>query len=118
MAVHIVFDPSAVSYAGLLETFWKHLGFNATTLNVVGEDSGNMFRSGIYFHTEEQQRLAEASALRLQMELKRPVVTEVRAAADFWLAEAQHQQYLERCGPKGQPQSAVKGCTDEIRPYG
>lgn len=103
-----------MSFEKLLETFWEHLGFNATTRDTVGDDSGPMYRSGIYCHSQEQIRAAEVSALQLQMQLKRPVVTEVQyVSPSFWLAEERHQGYLEKKG-----QSAEKGCTDEIRPYG
>lgn len=118
-AVRVVYDPAEVTFEALLEAFWEHLGFNATTRDEFGDDRGPMFRSGIYYHDAEQQHAADAAALGLQMRLKRPVVTEVQeASASFWLAEDRHQRYLERGGGTGRPQSAAKGCTDEIRPYG
>mmetsp|Transcript_66747 Transcript_66747/g.195880 ORF Transcript_66747/g.195880 Transcript_66747/m.195880 type:complete len:177 (+) Transcript_66747:33-563(+) len=113
-AVRVVFDPAVVTYGELLAIFWDHIGYNATTRDVCGDDSGSCYRSGIYYHTEEQQQQAERSALQTQLDLKKLVVTEVHAAMDdFWLAEDRHQRYLERLG-----QSAEKGCTSTIRRYG
>eukprot|EP00933_Yihiella_yeosuensis_P023334 TRINITY_DN18162_c1_g2_i1.p1 TRINITY_DN18162_c1_g2~~TRINITY_DN18162_c1_g2_i1.p1 ORF type:complete len:480 (+),score=84.78 TRINITY_DN18162_c1_g2_i1:59-1441(+) len=117
-AVHVVFDPKIVTFEKLLETFWERVGKNATTLNEAGGDKGPQYRSGIYCHTEEQQRLAERSALELQMKLKDAVVTEVKEASLFWIAEDYHQKYLERGGNTGRPQSAEKGCSEPIRCYG
>lgn len=115
MAVRVIFDPAKVTYEALCNIFWGHLGFNATTLNLMGEDSGNMFRSGIFYHSEDQKYQADKSALVKQMECKgREVITEVQAASPFfWLAEDEHQQYLSKRG-----QSAEKGCTTEIKAYG
>jgi len=117
-AVRVVFDPNVVSFEQLLDTFWERVGRNATTLNKTGNDEGTQYRSGIYYHNEEQQRLAEKSALSLQMSLGQPVVTEVQTASPFWMAEEYHQQYLEKGGRLDNGQSAAKGCTDPIRCYG
>lgn len=117
-AVRVVFDPKVVTFEKLLDTFWERVGRNATTLNKVGNDEGPQYRSGIYYHSEEQQRVAEKSALELQMKLGEPVVTEVQASEPFWLAEDYHQQYLAGGGRGNRPQSAEKGCTDTIRCYG
>lgn len=117
-AVRVVFDPKEVTFEELLSILWERVGKNATTLNQAGNDRGTQYRSGIYSHSEEQQRLAEKSALELQMKLGEAVVTEVKAAEPFWLAEEYHQQYLEKGGRGGNAQSAAKGCTDTIRCYG
>jgi len=117
-AVLITYDPQVISYEELLETLWERVGGNATTLNVAGGDRGPQYRSGIYFHSEQQRQLAKASIKSKAKELGEPVVTEVEAASTFWFAEDDHQQYLEKGGRNGQPQSALKGCTDTIRCYG
>lgn len=114
MAVRVIYDQKIVQFETLLSHFWEHLGYNATTFGVFGDDSGEMFRSGIYFDTEAQKCQAEKSVLEKQIQLRRPVVTEVQAASpDFWLAEDKHQGYLAAKG-----QSNAKCCTDEIMPYG
>lgn len=112
-AVRVVYNPNEVSFETLLKTFWERVGRNATTLNIAGNDSGPQYRSGIYFHSEEQRESATKSVKALQERLGEPVVTEVEAAAPFWLAEDFHQQYLEKGG-----QSVEKECIDTIRCYG
>eukprot|EP00930_Biecheleria_cincta_P048700 TRINITY_DN33977_c0_g1_i1.p1 TRINITY_DN33977_c0_g1~~TRINITY_DN33977_c0_g1_i1.p1 ORF type:complete len:412 (-),score=59.65 TRINITY_DN33977_c0_g1_i1:171-1406(-) len=113
-AVRVVFNPEVVSFSELLETFWKRVGNNATTLNRAGNDTGPQYRSGIYFHSVSQEAEGKASIQALQERLGEKVVTELENASPFWLAEDYHQQYLE----KGKPQSAAKGCDEEIRCYG
>eukprot|EP00746_Dinoflagellata_sp_MGD_P085287 gnl/MRDRNA2_/MRDRNA2_33769_c0_seq2.p1 gnl/MRDRNA2_/MRDRNA2_33769_c0~~gnl/MRDRNA2_/MRDRNA2_33769_c0_seq2.p1 ORF type:complete len:426 (+),score=66.06 gnl/MRDRNA2_/MRDRNA2_33769_c0_seq2:41-1318(+) len=111
--VRVVFDPQKVSFSDLLKVFWERVGKNAVTLNVAGNDTGPQYRSGIYFHSKAQEEEARQSLEKLQEELGQTVVTEIEAAAPFWLAEDYHQQYLEKGG-----QSAAKECTDTIRCYG
>ena len=94
--IEIVFDPAVMSYRRLLEFFFQI--HDPTTPNRQGNDRGPSYRSAIYF-TSEAQRLeaintikdVEASGLWPGM-----VVTEVAPAGDFWLAEPEHQDYLER----------------------
>eukprot|EP00927_Polykrikos_kofoidii_P076602 TRINITY_DN73667_c0_g1_i1.p1 TRINITY_DN73667_c0_g1~~TRINITY_DN73667_c0_g1_i1.p1 ORF type:complete len:466 (+),score=77.56 TRINITY_DN73667_c0_g1_i1:152-1399(+) len=117
-AVHVTFDPQKVTFDELLHIFWERVGANATTPNRAGNDEGPQYRSGIYFHGEEQRLSADASVKALQQKLGRTVVTEVEAAGPFWFAEDEHQQYLEKGGRSGNGQSAAKGCTDKIRCYG
>lgn len=117
-AVRVIYKPDQVTYKELLDTFWERVGRNATTLNLAGNDRGPQYRSGIYFHNEEQRKIAEDSIKALQERLGEPVVTEVEAAAPFWLAEDYHQEYLEMGGRSGNPQSAEKGSKETIRCYG
>ena len=96
--VEVEYDPSKVSYDELLNVFWaKH---DPTTLNRQGPDIGTQYRSVIFFHSPPQEAAAKASKERLQAsgKYKRPVVTEILPAADFWRAEEYHQQYLEKRG--------------------
>ncbi|HWT83872.1 MAG TPA: peptide-methionine (S)-S-oxide reductase MsrA, partial [Candidatus Methylomirabilis sp.] len=78
--------------------FWAN--HDPTTLNRQGPDIGTQYRSVIFFHTPEQKAAAKASKEKLQAsgQYKRPVVTEIVPAADFWRAEEYHQQYLEKRG--------------------
>ena len=92
-----------------------------TTLNRVGSDRGTQYRTGLYFHSAEQERAAREAFERESAAWKssgRAVVTEVGPAAVFWPAEPAHQNYLARGGRFGRPQSAAKGCVDPIRCYG
>lgn len=116
--VRVVYDPHQVTFKELLKTFWERVGKNATTLNLAGNDEGTQYRSGIYTHTEVQRQEAEASCRELEARLGQKVVTEVEAAAPFWLAEDYHQQYLEKGGRNARPQNAAKGCAETLRCYG
>lgn len=96
--VQVEYDPSKVSYEDLLNLFWEI--HDPTTLNRQGPDEGTQYRSAIFFHNAEQEKLAKASKEKLQEsgKHKRPVVTEIAPASDFWRAEEYHQQYYEKCG--------------------
>jgi peptide-methionine (S)-S-oxide reductase len=97
-AVLVEFDPSQVSYEQLLDVFWEN--HDPTTLNRQGPDHGTQYRSAIFYHTPEQKAVAEASKERLTKsgKRKRPIVTEIVAAAPFHRAEEYHQQYLLKRG--------------------
>jgi len=100
-AVRVVFDPSVLSYADLLER-WFFRMHDPTTLNRQGNDRGTQYRSAIFFVSPEQQRTANAVKVRVNASGKwpRPIVTEIVAAGPFTLAEAEHQDYLQR-NPNG-----------------
>uniref|UniRef100_A0AAV1T0W7 peptide-methionine (S)-S-oxide reductase n=2 Tax=Peronospora matthiolae TaxID=2874970 RepID=A0AAV1T0W7_9STRA len=110
-AVKIVFDDSKLSYDALLSKFWSI--HDPTSLNRQKNDQGTQYRSGIYYHTEEQRKAASASREEHQKTLSKPIVTEIEAAKPFWAAEDYHQKYLEKGG-----QCADKGCDVPIRCYG
>ncbi|HEX5274381.1 MAG TPA: peptide-methionine (S)-S-oxide reductase MsrA [Candidatus Rubrimentiphilum sp.] len=95
-AVEIIYDPQQISYDTLLDAFWKI--HDPTTPNRQGPDVGTQYRSAIFTHGDEQQRLAEASRAREQGKLSKPVVTEIAPAGDFYPAEDYHQRYFERNG--------------------
>lgn len=96
--VQVEFDPSEVSYDELLGVFWEN--HDPTMLNRQGPDVGTQYRSVIFFHTPEQEAAARASkdALAGTGKFRRPIVTEIKPATDFWRAEEYHQQYLEKRG--------------------
>ncbi len=96
--VEVEYDPAKVSYDELLKVFWEI--HDPTTLNRQGPDIGTQYRSAILFHTPEQKSAAEASKERLQSsgKYKKPIVTEITPASEFYQAEEYHQQYLERRG--------------------
>lgn len=95
-AVEIVFDPDRISYAQLLEWFWK--AHDPTQLNRQGNDVGTQYRSAIFYHSEEQRRLAEESIERLSKSGKfsAPIVTQVVPAGTFYPAEDYHQDYYRK----------------------
>ncbi|MCE0483863.1 MAG: bifunctional methionine sulfoxide reductase B/A protein [Methylacidiphilales bacterium] len=94
--VRVEFDPAEASYDQLLDLFWsKH---NPTTLNRQGPDVGSQYRSVIFYYTPAQKEAAEASKARLEASgrFKRPIVTQILLAPDFYRAEEYHQRYLEK----------------------
>jgi peptide-methionine (S)-S-oxide reductase len=96
--VEVVYDPARVSYDDLLNVFWEN--HDPTTLNRQGPDVGAQYRSAVFFHTPEQQAVALAAKARLesQKRYRRPIVTEITPATEFYQAEDYHQQYLEKRG--------------------
>ena len=97
-AVEVEYDPSKVTYEELLEVFWEN--HDPTTLNRQGPDVGTQYRSAVFFLTPEQEAAAKASKEKLQRngKYKRPIVTEINPASEFYPAEDYHQQYLEKRG--------------------
>ena len=96
--VQIEYDPAVVSYIELLKVFW--LAHDPTTMNRQGPDVGTQYRSAIFFHSPEQDTAARASIKELEKvgAYRRPIVTQIVPASDFWRAEEYHQQYLEKRG--------------------
>lgn len=97
-AVQVEYDPAQVSYEDLLKVFWNI--HDPTTLNRQGPDIGTQYRSAIFFHTPEQEAAAKASKAKLEWssQYRKPVVTEITPASEFWRAEEYHQQYFEKRG--------------------
>ena len=96
--VQVTFDPDLVSYREILEVFFTI--HDPTTLNRQGNDIGTQYRSAIFHHSPEQERVArEVIASLTKGDLWRdPIVTEVAPASMFYMAEPYHQQYFERVG--------------------
>lgn len=117
-AVMVTYDPAVVSYEKLCAEFWDRLGRDAVRYHQVGNDRGPQYRHGIYPTSPEQMEVARKSLSERQKAFKETIRTEVESAAVFYPAEGYHQQYLEKGGRFGTPQSAEKGNTDPIRCYG
>ena len=96
--VRVEYDPAVTPYDELLNVFWEN--HDPTTLNRQGPDVGRQYRSAIFFESPEQEAAARASKERLEKSgrFKRPIVTQIEPAAEFWRAEEYHQQYLEKRG--------------------
>jgi peptide-methionine (S)-S-oxide reductase len=92
-ALQVEYDPAQIDYATLLEVFWKT--HDPTTLNRQGNDVGTQYRSGIFFHDAEQERLAREYKAKLDASgaFDDPIVTEITPASKFWPAEDYHQGY-------------------------
>ena len=97
-ALQIVYDPAKISFDELLEVFWET--HDPTTLNRQGGDVGTQYRSGIYYHNEEQKLKAEKYKAELDKSgaFNNPVVTEIKPFSEFYAAENYHQQYYENNG--------------------
>jgi peptide-methionine (S)-S-oxide reductase len=104
-AVEVTYDPSKISYSKLLEIFW--VIHDPTTLNRQGPDIGSQYRSVVFFHNPEQERLARQSIEQLNDSgrFKRPIVTEIAPASTFFKAEEYHQHYIKK---KGLPSCGIK----------
>jgi peptide-methionine (S)-S-oxide reductase len=95
-AIEVIFDPERTSYRRLLEFFFQI--HDPTTLDRQGNDRGASYRSAIFYADEEQKRVAEETIADVEASGLWPgkVVTEVAPVGDFWEAEPEHQDYLER----------------------
>jgi peptide-methionine (S)-S-oxide reductase len=95
-AIEIVFNPAKLSYRTLLEFFFQI--HDPSTLDRQGNDRGPSYRSAIFYTSEEQRKVAEETIADVDASGLWPgkVVTEVVPAGDFWEAEPEHQDYLER----------------------
>jgi peptide-methionine (S)-S-oxide reductase len=94
--IEIIFDPAKISYRQLLEFFFQI--HDPTTRNRQGNDIGGSYRSAIYYTTPEQKKIAEDTIADVDASGLWPgkVVTEVASVGDFWEAEPEHQDYLEK----------------------
>lgn len=95
-AIEIQFDPALISYRQLLEFFFQI--HDPSTLNRQGNDLGRSYRSAIFYTSEDQRRVAMETIADVDASGLWPgkAVTEVEPAGDFWEAEPEHQDYLER----------------------
>jgi peptide-methionine (S)-S-oxide reductase len=98
-AAQIIYDPEKVSYFDLLEFFYRT--HDPTTLNQQGPDTGPQYRSAIYYHNDEQEKVArEVTRLANEKWWKGKIVTELAPAGKWWTAEEYHQEYLDK-NPSG-----------------
>jgi peptide-methionine (S)-S-oxide reductase len=95
-AIEIIFDPAKISFRQLLEFFFQI--HDPTTVDRQGNDRGASYRSAIFYTTPEQERIARETIADVDASGLWPgkVVTEVEPVGDFWEAEPEHQDYLER----------------------
>jgi peptide-methionine (S)-S-oxide reductase len=95
-SVQVVYDPAVIGYDKLLERYWHNI--DPTVKDRQFCDTGNQYRSAIFYHNDEQRRHAMQSrkALEMSKPFKEPVVTEIVAAAEFYPAEEYHQHYYKK----------------------
>ena len=97
-SVEIDYDPEIISYNDLLKIFWEN--HNPTTLNRQGPDVGSQYRSIIFYHTEEQKKIATEMKDQLNSivkeKFKKEIVTWIEPISNFYRAEEYHQRYLTK----------------------
>lgn len=93
-SLQIRFDPEKISYDEILDYFFRL--HDPTTKDRQGNDRGTQYRSAIFYHDEKQREAAERATKRAQEKWERPIVTHIAPASDFWPAEDDHQDYLQR----------------------
>jgi methionine-S-sulfoxide reductase len=95
-AIEISYDPSRITYAELLDVFWRNI--NPTQADGQFVDIGSQYRSAIFYHSDEQKRLAEASKEKLEQSgrFEKEIVTEIVPATEFHLAEEYHQDFYKK----------------------
>ncbi len=114
-ALQIEYDPAQIDYVTLLEVFWKT--HDPTTLNRQGNDVGTQYRSGIFFHDPEQERLAREYKAKLDAAgaFDDPIVTEITPASKFWPAEDYHQGYYRANPAQGYCRVVIAPKVDKFR---
>jgi peptide-methionine (S)-S-oxide reductase len=108
--VQVEYDPARVSFEKLLELFWQI--HDPTTLNRQGPDIGTQYRSVIFYSDDRERAVAEESKRRLDEsgKFRRPIVTQIVPAAEFYPAEDYHQRYYEKMGIA--PSCGIRGSID------
>ncbi|EKB50725.1 peptide-methionine (S)-S-oxide reductase MsrA [Cecembia lonarensis] len=106
--IQIQYDPKVVSFEEILEVFWST--HDPTTLNRQGADVGPQYRSAVFFHSEEQQEKAMFFKRKLDESgaFDRPIVTEITAFSNFYVAEDYHQNYFNENGMQPYCQFVIK----------
>lgn len=107
--IQVLYDPKVITYAEILEIFWET--HDPTTLNRQGNDVGPQYRSAVFYHNLDQKAQAEFYKKKLDESgaFPRPIVTEITAFTNFYVAEDYHQNYFKENG--SQPY-----CSFVIRP--
>lgn len=113
--IKVVFDPNVISFVDILGVFFSI--HDPTTLNRQGNDVGTQYRSGIYFHSANQERIARETIAHLSAEKiwDDPIVTEVVAAETFYAAEDYHQEYFKRNPYQGYCMAVVSPKVSKFR---
>lgn len=111
----IVYDPKELSLPELLEVFWRT--HDPTTLNRQGADVGTQYRSAIFFHNEDQKRIAEhyKKELDASKAFSAPIVTEITEASTFYEAEDYHQNYYAQNGDQGYCRMVIQPKLEKFR---
>jgi peptide-methionine (S)-S-oxide reductase len=113
-AIQITFDPAQISYAELLEVFWKT--HDPTTLNRQGNDVGTQYRSVVFYHNDQQRKLAEEYKHKLDAAkaFRAPIVTEIAPYREFYAAEDYHQDYFRLHGRQPYCQYVIRPKVEKL----
>jgi peptide-methionine (S)-S-oxide reductase len=113
--IQLKFEPAEVSYESLLEIFWNT--HDPTTLNKQGADEGTQYRSVIFYHNEEQKKIAEQYKKQLTASnvFKKPIVTEITVASEYYKAENYHQNYYALNSEQGYCQYVIRPKVEKFR---
>jgi len=111
----ITFDPKVVTFEELLEVFWNT--HDPTTLNRQGADEGTQYRSAVFYHNDEQKRIAEAYKKQLEASkiYKDPIVTEISPLTSFYPAEDYHQNYYALNPTQGYCQYVIRPKVEKFK---
>jgi peptide-methionine (S)-S-oxide reductase len=114
-SLNITFDPSKISFSELLQVFWNT--HDPTTLNRQGNDHGTQYRSAVFYHNEEQRKLAEQYKKQLDDShvFKNPIVTEITPFTVFYPAEDYHQNYFALNPNAGYCQYIIRPKVEKFR---
>ena len=113
--IQVTFDPKVITYPEILEVFWKT--HDPTTLNRQGADVGTQYRSVVFYHDDEQRKLAEEYKQKLDAAgaFERPIVTEISPLAEFYSAEDYHQDYFALHGREPYCKMVIRPKVDKVR---
>ena len=113
--IQVTFDPKVISYAELLEVFWR--SHDPTTLNRQGNDTGTQYRSAIFYHTPRQKELAEAYRVKIDEAhvYSAPVVTEIVPYTEFFPAEGHHQNFYSTNPRQGYCRVIIQPKLDKLQ---
>ncbi len=111
----IVYNPKLLSFDELLEVFWQT--HDPTILNQQGADKGTQYRSAIFYHNEEQKKLAEEYKKKLNESkvFNTPIVTEITPFVEFYIAEDYHQNYFNENGEQGYCRIVIQPKVDKFK---
>jgi peptide-methionine (S)-S-oxide reductase len=113
--VQVTFDPKEVAFSSVLEVFFST--HDPTTLNRQGADVGTQYRSAIFYHSEEQRKVAELAkeAAQASGDWSNPIVTEISAYSNFYKAEDYHQDYYNQNGTQPYCQIVITPKIDKFK---
>lgn len=111
----LIYDPKVITFPEILQVFWET--HDPTTLNQQGNDYGTQYRSAIFYHNDEQKKLAETykEELNKSKAFEKPIVTEITAYTNFYAAENYHQDYFNLNGEEPYCRFVIQPKVDKLR---